>query len=92
MGHERVGALPRTKRWQGVVEGISSAASADGDVRDLFKTNLQGVRSKEETQRSRPFLYGTIAFALATAFGRDRFCIYEICNEHHHVQHPIGGR
>ena len=42
-----------------------------------FKTNLQGVRSKEETQRSRPFLYGTIAFALATAFGRDRFYIYE---------------
>ena len=42
-----------------------------------FKTNLQHVRSKEETQRSRPFLYGSIAFALATAFGRDRFYIFE---------------
>ena len=42
-----------------------------------FKTHLQGVRGKEETQRSRPFLYGSIAFALATAVGRDRFYIYE---------------
>ena len=42
-----------------------------------FKTNLQGVRPKEETQRSRPFLYGSIAFALAMAFRRDRFYVYE---------------
>ena len=42
-----------------------------------FKTHLQGVGRIEETQRSRPFLYGSIAFALATAFGRDRFYIYE---------------
>ena len=42
-----------------------------------FKTNLQKVQRREETQRSRPFLFGSIAFALATAFGRDRFCVYE---------------
>ena len=42
-----------------------------------FKTHLQGVGRREETQRSRPFLYGSIAFALATTFGRDRFYIYE---------------
>ena len=42
-----------------------------------FKTHLQGIRSVEETQRSRPFLYGSIAFVLATAFGRDRFFIFE---------------
>ena len=42
-----------------------------------FKTQLRGIKSKEETQRSRPFLYGSIAFALATAFGRDRFYVYE---------------
>lgn len=42
-----------------------------------FKTHLQGVGRREETQRSRPLLYGSIAFALATAFGLDRFYIYE---------------
>ncbi len=43
-----------------------------------FKTQFQGVGSREETQRSRPFLYSSIAFALATAFGHDRFYIYEM--------------
>ena len=42
-----------------------------------FKTSLQGVRAKEETQRSRPFLYGSIAFALAMAFGQDSFYVFE---------------
>ena len=42
-----------------------------------FKTHLQGIGRKEETQRSRPFLFGSIAFVLATAFGRDHFYIYE---------------
>lgn len=42
-----------------------------------FKTQLQGIRAREETQRSRLFLYGSIAFALATAFSQDHFYIYE---------------
>ena len=42
-----------------------------------FKTHLQTVRAREETQRSRIFLYGSIAFALATAFNQDSFYIYE---------------
>ena len=46
MGHERVGALPRTKRWQDVVGGISDAASVDGDVRELANATLENVRSR----------------------------------------------
>lgn len=42
-----------------------------------FRTHLQGAQRREETQRSRPFLFGSIAFALATAFDRDHFYIYE---------------
>lgn len=42
-----------------------------------FKTNLRKIRSKGETQRTRPFLYGSIAFALATAFELDHFYIFE---------------
>ena len=66
-----------TKRTQ---RGLASALRENyrGRVSPYqFKTHLQGVGSREETQRSRPFLYGSIAFALATAFGRDRFYIYE---------------
>ena len=46
MGHERVGALPRTKRWQDVVGGITNAAAADGDVRELANATLESVRSR----------------------------------------------
>ena len=42
-----------------------------------FKTNLRGIARREESQRSRPFLYGSIAFALARAFQRCQFYIFE---------------
>ena len=45
MGHERVGALPRTKRWADVVGGIVAAADVDGDVRGLANATLENVRS-----------------------------------------------
>ena len=41
MGHERVGALPRTKRWRDVVGGITDAASIDGDVSGLANATLK---------------------------------------------------
>ena len=44
MGHERVGALPRTKRWVAVVDGIASAADVDGDVQELANATLRNVR------------------------------------------------
>ena len=46
MGHERVGALPHTARWQEVVEGIADAASIDGDVSGLAQSTLKNVRSR----------------------------------------------
>ena len=46
MGHERVGALPRTKRWLQVVDSIAAAADVDGDVRVLANATLENVRSR----------------------------------------------
>jgi len=42
-----------------------------------FDCTLRGCRSKEETQRTRAFLYTSIAFALATAFGCNRIFAFE---------------
>ena len=42
-----------------------------------FECHLKGIRAVEETQRSRAFLYTSIAFAIAQAFGQDRFNVYE---------------
>lgn len=46
MGHERVGALPRTQPWRTVVAQIADAAAVEGNVRDLAKTTLENVRTR----------------------------------------------
>lgn len=42
-----------------------------------FFCNLKGDRAVEETQRTRSFLYGSIAFALSGAFSQKGFYFYE---------------
>ena len=42
-----------------------------------FECHLRGIRAVEETQRSRAFLYTSIAFAIAQAYGQDGFSVYE---------------
>ena len=42
-----------------------------------FECHLRGIRAAEETQRSRAFLYTSIAFAIAQAYGQDGFRVYE---------------
>ncbi len=42
-----------------------------------FKCSLKGIRAPEETQRSRSFLYTSVAFALAYAYKQSRFYVYE---------------
>ena len=46
MGHERVGALPRSKRWRDVVGLIAGAAAYDGDVDELAQTTIANVRDR----------------------------------------------
>ena len=42
-----------------------------------FRTNLRTIRATEESQRTRSFLFSCIAFAISTAFGQNRFYVYE---------------
>lgn len=42
-----------------------------------FACNLRGYRAVEETQRTRSFLYTSIACAIATAYGQNRFTVFE---------------
>ena len=42
-----------------------------------FKCSLKDIRAPEETQRSRSFLYTSVAFALAYAYKQNRFYVYE---------------
>ena len=42
-----------------------------------FELTLKGVRAKEETQRTRALLYGSIAFALSLALKQKSYFVYE---------------
>ena len=44
MGHERVGALPRSKQWVDVIESIVQAVSDEPDVSELARLTINNVR------------------------------------------------
>ena len=72
--HQSQGSTTRTQR--GLVAALKQ--EYPGRVSHYqFRTNLQGLRRREESQRTRSFLYGSIAFAISMAFGRDGFFVYE---------------
>lgn len=46
MGHERVGALPKTARWRNIVLDLSSAAVSPMEATDIAARTLQNVRRR----------------------------------------------
>ena len=74
VSHQSRGGIIKTQR--GLVDALKRAFP-DRVEHYKFRTNLKGLRRKEESQRSRSFLFGSIAFSIATVYGRDRFFIYE---------------
>ena len=42
-----------------------------------FECTLRNIRAREETQRTRSFLYTSIAYAIATAYGKRCLTVYE---------------
>lgn len=67
MGHERVGALPRTKRWSKVVDGIATAADIDGDISKLANLTLQNVRSRLSNIQDDAGVFAAFQFLLRLA-------------------------
>ncbi|MGD0538606.1 MAG: hypothetical protein ABSC03_13280 [Verrucomicrobiota bacterium] len=49
MGHERVGVLPKTKPWKGVVTQITSFSGTEVDASAIASTTLTNVRSRFES-------------------------------------------
>ncbi|MDB9822662.1 hypothetical protein OAC89_03085 [Deltaproteobacteria bacterium] len=42
-----------------------------------FECTLRGTRAREESQRTRSFLYTSIAYAIASAYSKEAFQVYE---------------
>jgi hypothetical protein len=65
MGHERVGALPRTIKWIRVVNQIADAAHVDGDVRGLANSTLENVRTQLSNVHRDPGVVAAFQFLIA---------------------------
>lgn len=48
MGHERIGYLPKSKKWASVIEDISMYSSQEDDTLEISKQTLKNVRYKFE--------------------------------------------
>lgn len=68
---------PGTVRTQNQLYKVLSSRFPDRIKHYKFGCNLKGIKAKEETQRSRSFLYCSIAFALSHGIGIDSFYVYE---------------
>ena len=44
MGHERVGALPRTRKWRDIVDRLGEATGSEDDVANIAVAILENVR------------------------------------------------
>lgn len=69
MGHERLGALPRTKKWQEVLEQIDGYIVGDVSANELARTTLDKVKSRiKHIQRDagvRAVMQYLVGFALS---------------------------
>jgi hypothetical protein len=46
MGHERIGYLPRTKRWISVVENIGSFSTSNDNISQIAQSTTKNVRTR----------------------------------------------
>ncbi len=68
---------PGTKRTQNRLFNVLASHYPGRLNHYRFGCNLRGVRAAEETQRTRAFLYTSIACAIAQTFNQEHFFVYE---------------
>lgn len=65
MGHERLGVLPKTQRWQQVVEQIAKPSLADEDVSSIARQTVQNISSRFRNIQSEPSVRTAFKFLVA---------------------------
>ena len=68
---------PGTAKTQYALVNVLKRAYPNRVFHYKFQSNLKGMRAVEETQRTRAFLYSSIAYAIGQAFGQNSFTIFE---------------
>jgi 7-cyano-7-deazaguanine synthase in queuosine biosynthesis len=74
VSHQSNTGTTRTRRALSTVLG---ERYRDRIVAYEFECTLRGIRAAEETQRTRAFLYTSIAFAIASAYGATEIFVHE---------------
>ena len=75
MGHERVGALPRTSKWQSIIADIARLESGGGGatISDIADRTLRGVQTRYEGIYKDSGVHAAFTFLLSLAtYGPDR--------------------
>ncbi len=67
MGHERVGALPKTKHWVKVVKNIAAFDGSEAQSRKIANQTLDNVRSKFESLQRDPNVRDAFRFLTEVA-------------------------
>lgn len=65
MGHERLGALPRSKRWEEIIDYLADySESSQKDVGDIAKKTIQNVRSRIPDIKDDPGIKAAFEFLI----------------------------
>jgi REase_DpnII-MboI/Queuosine biosynthesis protein QueC len=76
ISHRSQPGIIRTQ--DGLVRALKRQPRYEGRISHYpFLCRLTGIRAPEESQRTRAFLYTSIAFALSRALSQDEFFVYE---------------
>lgn len=67
MGHERVGALPRTREWRNIVEGIGGVTGASEALPSIATATLLQVRQRYDRIAADPGFQAAFCFILGLA-------------------------
>ena len=67
MGHERVGALPHSKRWRDVVDQLSASSGTQQEVAELATATLHNVRLQFRKLHTDDGVVAAFQFLLALA-------------------------
>jgi len=71
MGHERVGALPRTKRWRSIVNAIATVDPEDADqIASIADSTLRAVQSRFRDIHQDKGVQAAFAYLVALATER----------------------
>jgi hypothetical protein len=64
MGHERVGYLPKTERWKGLIRKISHFSSGDVNISDIATETTRNVRSRFKVIKEDPSVVNALKYLL----------------------------